>query len=395
MRFSDTIRLSLQNLGRAKFRSFLTILGVVIGISAIVAFVSLGIGLQKITTNQIASITALTTLTVNQTPASTSMEAGPKIDDKLIKKISKLKGVKRSSESVNLPTSVESGETSAGAIVYGIRIINSDLETSVISNGKNLKNSTDAVISSALAKSFSQDQESLIGKEIQINILKNSDGLDYQASQIKFNIVGIDNNETTSIVFVPLDQLYKAGSFNGYSSLKVQVHQRKEIAGVKNSVKAMGYQVSTIEDLIEQVDKIFLLIEIILGFVGGIGLLVSFLGIINTMTIAFLERTREIGIMKAIGARRGDIRKLFIFESLMIGFLGGLGGVAVAVGTGDLINFVVNSLIKNSGQRLDLFVMPICFCGVMIVTAMIVSTLAGIYPTWRAQRLSVIDAIRQ
>lgn len=395
MKFFDATKLSLQNLARAKFRSFLTILGVMIGISAIVSFVSLGIGLQKITTEQITSFSALTTLTVSQTPATTSMEAGPAIDDQFIQKVKNINGVKSATESINLPTSIEVGGTSAGAIVYGIKPANANLEISGLSLGKTLQKANEAVISSALANSFSPNHEDILQKEITVNITKNSEGLDYGSNKLKYIIVGIDDNLTTSMVYVPIEKLYQTGGFKNYSTLKVQVINGKSIDSVKNNIKGLGYQVTTIEDLIDQIDKIFLIVQIILGIIGGIGLLVSSLGIINTMTISFLERTREIGIMKAIGATRRDIKKLFLFESIIIGFLGGVGGVGVSIIFSTIINTTINFIIKNSGQRIDLFITPINFSIIMVGVAILISVMAGIYPTWRVQKLSPIDAIRQ
>ena len=395
MKFFDGLSLALQNLNRTKFRSFLTILGVVIGISAIVSFVSLGLGLQKITSDQIAGVSALTTLTVSPTPATSTMEAGPKIDQALIDKIKQIKNVEKCSESVNLPTSAESGGTSAGALVYGINTENAEIEVSGITLGKNLSAENEAVISSALANSFSTNHDTLLGKEISVKIIKSTDGQDFQSDILKYNIVGIDNNDTTALVYVPIDKIYKAGGFDGYSALKVKVKSRSDIMPVKNEIKNSGYQITTIQDLIEQIDKIFLIVEIILGVVGGIGLLVSSLGIINTMTISFLERTREIGIMKAIGATGGDIKRLFFLESAIIGFLGGIGGVATAYLFGYTVNFVINYLIKDSGQQLYLFITPFNFSAIMVLAAVLISVMAGIYPTWRAQRLSPIEAIRQ
>jgi len=323
------------------------------------------------------------------------MEAGPKIDQALISKIEKIKNVERCSESVSMPTSVENDGTSAGALVYGINTKNADIEVSAIALGQNIGTENEAVISSALANSFSTDHSALLQKEISVKIIKNTDGQDFQSDTLKFNIVGIDNNETTSMAYIPIDKIYKTGGFDGYSALKVKVKSRNDIDPVRDEIKNFGYQITTIEDLIEQIDKIFLIVEIILGVVGGIGLLVSSLGIINTMTISFLERTREIGIMKAIGATGSDIRKLFVFESAVIGFLGGIGGVIVAYVFGETVNAIINYLIRGSGQKLYLFITPCNFSLAMIGVAVFISVMAGVYPTWRAQRLSPIEAIRQ
>lgn len=396
MRSSDVIKLSLQNLWRTRFRSFLTVLGVMIGISAILLFVSLGVGLQKITTEQITTISALTTLTVTQTPASTSMEEGPKLTNDTISKFKEINAVKEASPSISLPTTVKNGESSAGAIVTGILIENAPIETSGIVYGTTIKTEGEAVISSVLATAFCSNKEKLLGQKISINIMENiDDGLDFKTKESEAIIVGIDNNETSNSVITSLNIINPTREFDKYTSVKVKAASRKDIEPVKNEIKNLGYQVTTINDLMEQIDKIFLLAQIILGLVGGIGLMVSSLGIINTMTISFLERTREIGIMKAIGAANKDIRKLFLLESALIGFIGGAAGVIIAYLIGYAVNGTLNYIIKNSGQRLDLFITPLAFAIAMLILAMIISVFAGLYPTHRAQKLQPIDAIRQ
>lgn len=395
MKFLDCLTLALQNLWRVRFRSFLTIFGVVIGISAMVLFVSLGLGLQIITTNQIAGINALTTLTISQTPATASMEAGPTLTDKTIEQIKGTSGVSQVSESINMPVNATIGQTSSGAIVYGIRPENSDIEMNALDEGKTLSGNNQAIISSALASASSDNPESLIGEEIEINIIKNVEGLDLRSQNLKLKIIGVEDNDSANIIYASLPDLYNAGQFQNYTSLKVKVKDRNNIDSVENEIKKLGFQVTTIKSLIDQINKIFLLAEIILGFVGGIGLIVSSLGIVNTMTISLLERTHEIGIMKAIGAADKDIRRIFFTESAFIGFFGGSIGVGLAILVGFLFNSAVNFLTKSNGQHLELFVTPWKFAVSMMVFAVLIALFSGIYPAYRAKRLVPIDALRQ
>ena len=395
MRFLDCLTLALQNLWRVRFRTFLTILGVVIGISAIVLFVSLGLGLQAITTNQIAGINALTTLTVSQTPATTSMEAGPALNDKSTEEIKKINGVSRVSESVNLPVSALVGQTNSGAIAYGIRPENSDIETNALALGKNISGDNEAIISQALATASSDDPQSLIGQDLTITIIKNVEGLDLNTQNLKLKIVGIENDDSANIIYTSLSDLYKAGGFQNYTSMKVKVTDRNNVDSVQTEIEKLGFQIATIKSLIDQINKIFFLAELILGFVGGIGLIVSSLGIVNTMTISLLERTHEIGIMKAIGASDKDIRKIFFTESALIGVFGGFLGVGLALLVGYLFNLAINFFTKGSGQHLELFVTPWQFAAIMIGFSILISLFSGLYPAYRAKHIVPIDALRQ
>lgn len=396
MKLADAIKLAFKNLLRTKFRSILTISGVVIGISAIVLFVSLGSGLQKITSDQIASIDVLTTLTVNQKPETAAMEAGPPLTDKAIEMFKTIKGVDKVSPSVSLTGNISVAGTSTGAIIYGIEPENIAVEITGLKTGESITDpEKDVVISTALANALDENIDNLIGKEITITMVKNIDGLETKVSDLKLVIAGIDSNETANIVYAPFKKIYEAGQFEKYSGVKVKVKSRKDIDGAKKFIEDEGFSVTTIKDLIDQIDKIFLILQIILIFVGGIGLLVASLGIVNTMTISLLERTHEIGIMKAIGASNKDVRCLFFWESALIGLIGGVSGVGIAVFFGFCFNTLVNHLIKNSNQHLELFITPVKFSLIIILFSMFISIVSGLYPARRAQKLLPIDALRQ
>ena len=135
--------------------------------------------------------------------------------------------------------------------------------------------------------------------------------------------------------------------------------------------------------------------QTVLALFGLIALFVSAIGMFNTMTIALLERTNEIGIMRSIGVRRSDIRKLFLFESMLMGFLGGVGGVGIAMLGGTLANMGINALAQRfGGTALNLFVYPAWFVILIIVFSAIIGFLTGLYPSYRASRLNPLDALR-
>lgn len=395
MKFFDGLKLALSNLLRTKFRTFLTTLGVVIGISAIVLFVSLGLGLQEITANQIASIDALTTLTVTQTPETASMEAGQPITESSVSRIKEIAGVDKVSESVSIPVNAVFGKTNSGAIVYGIKKDNAVIEIGTLKSGSFVSSNDEAVISAALANSFSVDPPSLLGQNITLKLLMNSGTAEFKSVDLPLKVVGIDTNDTTNLVFASYDKIYSIGQFDKISAVKVKAKSRKDVDTIKKEVEKMAFTVTTIKDLIDQIDKIFLLAQIILALIGSIGLLVSSLGIINTMTISLLERTHEIGIMKAIGASNHDIRRLYYLESGLIGFAGGAMGILIAVLIGKFFNYIFNLFASVSGQHYSLFVTPVKFSLAVVVFAVLVSLASGVYPAFRAKRLSPMDALRQ
>ena len=157
----------------------------------------------------------------------------------------------------------------------------------------------------------------------------------------------------------------------------------------------MGYLVSSLSDTIDQAKKIFRIIQIILALFGLVALVVSAIGMFNTMTVTLLERINEIGILRSIGASANDIRLLFLVESVLMGFLGGIGGIVVGYLGGEIANFGLNILAKSfGGEPLNLFYRPFWFIGFIIIFSTIIGFLTGIYPSRRASKLNPLEALR-
>jgi len=136
-------------------------------------------------------------------------------------------------------------------------------------------------------------------------------------------------------------------------------------------------------------------VQIVLSFFGAVALMVSAIGMFNTMTIALLERTQEIGIMKSLGASNGDIKKTFLVEAVLIGFLGGVSGILTGIGASEIFNFGVNKLAGSfGGDKVDLFYIPIEFMLMILVFSTTVGLMTGFYPARRAAKLNPLDALR-
>lgn len=157
----------------------------------------------------------------------------------------------------------------------------------------------------------------------------------------------------------------------------------------------MGFNVSALSDTIEEANKIFQAVQIILSLFGAVALIVSAIGMFNTMTIALLERTQEVGIMKSLGASNSDVWKLFLVESIIIGFLGGVSGIFLGIAGGQISNFGVNKLASSlGGTAIDLFYTPSEFIMIILLFSTIVGFLTGLYPARRASRLNPLEALR-
>ena len=157
----------------------------------------------------------------------------------------------------------------------------------------------------------------------------------------------------------------------------------------------MGFQAFSLNDALQGAKRAFIILDIVLSLIGSIALAVSSLGIVNTMVMSILERTREIGIMKAIGGSDGDIRRIFLIEASAIGLFGGLTGVVLGWLVGRIINIGANIYIQQQGGTPgNLFSLPVWLIGGAIGFSIVVSLLAGSYPAARAARLDPIQALR-
>ena len=180
-----------------------------------------------------------------------------------------------------------------------------------------------------------------------------------------------------------------------YASVTVKVRRAQFTQDVEDRIKKLDYAAFSLNDALQGAKRAFIILDIVLSLIGSIALAVSSLGIVNTMVMSILERTREIGVMKAIGASDGDIRRIFLVEASAIGLLGGVAGVALGWGVGRVINFGANIYIaQQGGETGNLFSLPVWLVAGAIAFSWLVSLLAGSYPAGRAARLNPIQALR-
>ena len=180
-----------------------------------------------------------------------------------------------------------------------------------------------------------------------------------------------------------------------YSMVSVKVKSPQDVAPMEKVLQARGYRTFALMDQLDQMRIGFLIMDMFLLAVGMIGITVASLGIVNTMVMSILERYREIGIMKAVGATDGDVQRIFLFESGAIGLLGGVIGLLLAAAVSLVINEVINAFMaRQRAPRMAYFSFPWWLCMGAVTFSILVSLLAGIYPTRRAARVDPVVALR-
>lgn len=395
MIFFNLLRLSIRNFKNMKLRSMLTILGIGIGIGAILFLVSLGQGLQRLLIERITTAEALLTLDVLSPggekivlnkEAFESIKAVPSVAE-----ISPVKSVKARATFEGVTASITANFIEdnffrlSGLDKQLVKTKDQAHEMGAII----FRDEHSAIISSAVAKLLSMDDP--INKTIDVKVAGTENGV---LATESFTIIDVMNDELLSAVYLPL-RSYPQELEIVYDNLKVSVTSTVVLEQVRESIVAKGFLVSALSDTVRQANRVFSIMKVILAIFGIIALVVAAIGMFNTMTIALLERTNEIGIMRSIGASRKDIWVMFLTEAFIIGFFGGVSGVGVGVGGGELANMGLNFLASRlSGKSLDVFYYPLWFIIGIVLFSTIVALITGFYPAQRAAHLNPLDALR-
>ena len=425
MTLTDLTKTSFGNLGRHKVRTALSAVGVTVGILTIVTMLSLGIGVHQemIRTFQSAGLemvrvrptTEERTMfnqfvepkrTVLITPALVEeirarddvVEVYPRLllpwglnvslklgEEVLLVRVRELAWKGRMSDPFTRPPEMIAGEGLAdvaqGDIVIGVNVLE------------------------ALGYEGTAEVAELIGQEVTL-VLKAPRG---DTQSFDFRVVGvIDTHYEDSFLWAHVglaDSLaMKAWWYNdpdileheGYDELIVEAASLNDATQIIEQLEERGFEVESLKMVLDVANKIIIIIQTMLGSIGGLALFVASIGIANTMVMAVYERTREIGILKAIGASPGDIRILFMAEAALIGLLGGvvgtIGGWLLGLGLNKgILAFLHWKEIPVEGT---FFVITAWLVALALAFATVVGLLAGLYPAARAARLAPLEALR-
>ncbi len=396
MRFFDLLKLSLRMFKARTMRTLLTVLGMSVGIAAIIFLVSLGYGLQRTLLQKITTSDALVTLDV--TPGKADAKAT--LDSNVIETLKNIHDVVDV-----IPVLELSGQGKFGDITLDVNTVSSSAsllksEGIKINYGRLFtKDETNKIIiTKAAAQVLNVPPEEMLGKTVTLTIFQNdaSGQVDRKKSfspKNTYTIAGIADGDE-NIVYLSLDSL-EGFPLVSYTKLKVKCASTGILNQVRAEIEQQGFAASSISETIDQANKVFSAIQIVLMVFGMIALIVSAIGMFNTMTIALLERTEEIGIMKAIGASRGSISLMFIMESTLMGFLGAVGGVILGYAEGKILNFFVNVVASRfGGEAVDLFYSPLWFVMTVIAFGAFVGFMTGVFPARQASRIDTLEALR-
>jgi len=426
----DLMSLVVENLSRQKGRVVLTAVGVIIGTAAVVLLISLGVGLQQNAASQLGGIGDLTKIQVlpifgEPDPNTGQPAASTPLTDDTVAQLRELPGVTAVVPQDYLQSwgYITLGRAQGSGQFIGVGTDNlADLGVRVQGGTLDIKRGS-VVVGSSIPQSFYDpfappsneppEPVDLLNKQVTITLVKwASDGTEVHKT-VRATVSGIISevhDEPDWSVYFPLDEIAGYNTWilgqpidrnkEGYRMIIVKATSVEEVLDIADQITAMGYQAFTPQTFVQGVQGFYTVLQVVFGGVGAIALLVAAIGIANTMTMAILERTREIGLMKAVGATNRHVLGVFLGESAGIGFLGGLGGVLLGWGLGQVANVFV--LAYLAGQSIETGAPPPSAAVVTpgwlplftLIFATIIGMLSGLYPALSAATLSPIKALK-
>jgi len=440
----DLIKLSFSNLFRQKMRTFLTVISIVIGATLISLVYSIIPGFENFLNVQLNTLNSKKVIDVtassNRPGADllSSLTGGPQeykdgeetssvdfefeaFTDEDIENMKNIGGVKDVYES---PTP---------SVEY-LRLENQDkrfktsfvffypkflLENLNIVSGRKIEDDEEGkiLLSYDYIEAFGyENPDDLIGKKVILHSKQTleqsmsmsplSEEVEQEEKDFELEIVGIaEKNILSSVIFISFKDAVEITKFSKGTeevltdndearfSAWVELESEELADEVKAEIEELGFRARTYEDSKDVLNDIFDVLTVTFSSFGILAMAVSSLGIINTLIMAVYERTREIGVLKAIGATRFNIASLFTIEASMIGVIGGIIGLGIGFGISEIIDIWGHKTILSTFETLDLSnVSPLLLLGPVLST--VIATIAGIYPALRASKLNPVEALR-
>lgn len=451
----DLIRMSIGNLWRRKLRTFLTVLGVIIGTSSIVLMISLGLAMSTNFKNQVEQWGSLTVIEVHSGGGGMMGVDGGlegRLDDKVVESFRQIPNVDMVIPTINTNANLMIGKyvTPWGVNIVGmdpemmaaldykategrdvlegeenVIIMGSEIPYELVKKGKmpNWENREKAPVN------YFEERVQVTFEDLDPYSGQGGQGFDTQQDKVKppkplnAKIVGIlpeGNWETAYNIYMPMknvlnlidereaydaklrgESVPKKKKAQVYQNVKIKVNDMKNVTAVQEAIEGLGYNAYSNMDSLNQMNEMAAGIQLILGGIGAISLLVAAIGITNTMIMAIYERTREIGIMKVIGAVISDIRKMFLIESAFIGFLGGAIGIIFCyLASWGLNTFgagLAEGFMGGGGYgeaKTYVSIIPIWLSLFALGFSTFIGLVAGYFPAKRAMKLSALSAIK-
>ncbi|HXC46842.1 MAG TPA: FtsX-like permease family protein [Candidatus Sulfotelmatobacter sp.] len=451
MKPRDLTDLALRNLRESILRNALTTLGVAVGVASLVAMLSLGVGLQQLASKRLSQSGLFDTVLVTPKNAFRGMgrpqrepesDKPPRVlNDDARKEMEKLPNVIEVYPQIRFFTEIRFNNKPFATVVAGMpdSSRNSGSFDGMQGNFFSSTTANEAILQIEFAKELSEKTSSLIGQELVLRYAERQSlpsaattadpsanstdasggGFSVVPKELRLKIVGIVETEPAAgyggygnaRLLMPLAtaSTLRAAQVNDlrdivrdsnsgkttYASLSVRAKSPSQVEAIETSIKKMGFNAFSLLDASKSLRTFFTVFDSLLGIFGCLALAVATLGIVNTLVMAILERRREIGVLKALGAADSDVQQLFFIEAGVMGFFGGVFGVLFGWLLGRAVTFGTNVyLARQNLNPIELSSVPWWLVVSALVFGILVSLAAGLYPASRAAKLNPVDALR-
>jgi len=440
----DLVDLAARNLREALFRNSLTTLGIGVGVASLVAMLSLGVGLQNLASDSLSHsglfnaiiVTPRTNFTGFGGPRANPAAATPivPLDESARNDIRALPRVIEVYPEIRFPTEIHYNGNPYPTVVAGIPESDRDGGSFDGMQGHFFSgpDASEAILQIDLAKQLSDQPYSLLGKDLVLRYAERkplpategansaAGGFSIVPHEEKLRVVGIVETEPSAglgtfgrgrlLIPLQLAEQLQATQTNDlrdlirdatgstkktYDNLTVRVKDAVDVKAVEEAIKKMGFSAFSLMDASRNLQLIFRVFYMLLGIFGSLALVVASLGIINTLVMAILERRREIGVLKALGAADKVVQGLFFVEAAAMGLLGGVIGVALGSIIARALNFGADFYLKRQQlPAITVAAVPLWLVAFAVLFSIVVSLAAGIYPASRAAKLNPVEALR-
>jgi len=397
----DHVKIALKNLQHRMSRSLLTLLGIAIGIMAIISLMALGEGMQQAVTGELSSLSDVIIVSTggNFYASFGGGSNGEYFSQRDISYVQRLQGVKDVSTQLSGTALAEyNGKTTIVSLtgmdipVMRLQYASQNLETGdFLNEGDQNK----IMIGYSIAHN-TFDADVSVGGRIKIN------GEKFFVSGI-FGKQGMGGVSSDSIVLMSSRDFQKLTGQSNISIIYLRVYNVNDAESIAASIQDAinnnhGQKdfatATTMTSILQTVQSVIGILQLVLVAIASIALVVASIGIMNTMLTSVMERTREIGIMKAIGATNIDIMSIFIIEGTLVSSIGGIIGIILGVFGSQGLTLILNNFMRMGGSSNLTPVITVTSVILAVAVSLIVGIFSSLYPAWKAARMSPIEAVR-